>query len=842
MKILRLTLLSLTIFLLIACGGSGNNKKSAQALAMEKIALYAEDSINPAPILKDYQDAGVVGVENIDIDKLNKKVASLTPEDVNSVAKLNAIVAELLANNPPSKFSISPISNVSVPEYTFFDNSGYLSEDKDEPGHYTSVTPELVGAKPVGRVLYSVSGADAEEFIVNPKTGVVYLDYKDFENPTDANKDNVYEVTLTATDEAGNYDSKSWKVTITDAKGDTPTRHHIVMNGASLLRVKAGQKFIDPGVSVSAINDGKNVTLSSIIVSNYNLDPTLPSVDTNNPNDRVYHIIYSAEDSANEDLSAPQMSRTIIVEDGDKFDLLGSVVTAEVTGADKNQKLFSSLEEDYIQKALYYARDHGGGVVHLSSGTHYFKRQLVIYSNTTLEGTLSGGKNTTTIKLMDFTIRKAWKNNAISFGNAYPLIINDAANSEDFQYISDKSEDSSKNITIKNIVINGNRERQRSWRSAGSNNSIGINIENASNIDIDHVLMLNTLSDGISTKNCTNLKVTNSTFRFMGHSALFIVETWGVTTDNLTIDVLSNSGIRLFGGSDFNITNNHIFCSTNGGNYAIQISNNYSDGTPMDNVLIENNIIRHTAYAGIAIYTSTVDDIIKGVTIQNNIIYGTSSVVPNRPQFIEKEPDSRIHEGGGIDIQHAKELNINHNTIFNNQGSGIRLDNRFYIPDGTDEDWNNLIALDKMAGKKAIISNNVIVGNKVSQDYPEYSDAVAFGIEKRVAMYCGENQKQECPGTSVTTSNNLFALNHSGKTSSNITLNSSDNTEFPGFINAPLFNHDIREISYYYDEEIKPDFNLVGVDNPQIGASKTMLQRNLDSYDKYRRFFIPLPD
>ena len=843
MKMLKLALLSLAIFLLIACGGSSDNsKKSAQVLAMEKIALYAKDSRNPAPTLKDYKDAGVVGLDNVDINKLNEKVASLTPEDVDTVEELNAIVEELLANNPPNKFSISPIADVSVPEYTFFDDSGYIPEDKDEPGHYTSVTPKLIGAKPVGRVIYTVSGADAQEFILNPKTGVVSLDYKDFENPTDENKDNVYEVALTATDEAGNSDSKSWKVTITNVRGDTPTRHHIVMNGASLLRVKAGKKFIDPGVSVAAVDNGENVTLSSIIVSNYNLDPKLPNVDTNNPNDRVYHIIYSAEDSANEDLSAPQMSRTIIVEDGDKFDLLGKVVTAEVTGADNSKKEFSSLEEDYIQKALYYAKDHGGGIVHLSSGTHYFKRQLVIYSNTTLEGTLNNGKNTSTLKLMDFTIRKAWKNSALSFGNAYPLIVNGAANDEEFQYILDKSEDSSKNITIKNIVINGNRERQRSWISAGSNNSIGINLENASNINIDHILMLNTLSDGISTEACSNLKVTNSTFRFMGHSALFIVETWGVTTDNLTIDVLSNSGIRFFGGSDFNITNNHIFCTTNGGNYAIQISNNYSDGTPVDNVLIENNIIRHTAYAGIAIYTSTVDDVIKGVTIQNNIIYGTSSVVPNKPQFVEKEPNSRIHEGGGIDIQHVKELNINHNTIFNNQGSGIRLDNRFYIPDGTDEDWNNLIALDKMAGKKATITNNIIVGNEVSRDYPEYSDAVAFGIEKRVAMYCGANQNQECPGTSVTTSNNIFALNHNGKASSNITLNSSDNAEFPGFVNAPLFNHDIREISYYYNEESKPDFNLVGVDNPQVGAPKNILQKNLDTYDKYRSFFTPLPD
>ena len=900
-------------------------KATTKENAIDKIKLYASDSSNPVPTLQDYKDAGVSGVENVDITKLNEKIASLTADDVDTVGELNAIVAGLntapvanagadqsvvedeiasldgsassdsdgtitawlwkegsttlstsqsfskndfsvgvhtitlevtdndgasdsdtvvitiTAKEASGLFTISPISDVSIPEYTFFDSLDYLPADKDEAGHYTSITPSLVGGTPVDRVVYTLDGADAEEFIVNKKTGIVYLDYKDYENPTDANKDNVYEVTLTVTDEAGNTDSESWKVTVTDVAGDAATKHHIVMNGASLMRVKAGQTFVDPGVTVAAFDNGANVALSSMIVSNYNLDPQLPSIDTNNPNDRVYHIIYSADDSADENLSAPQMSRTVIVEDNDNFASLGAIVTANVTGTDSSQKTFTSLEEDYIQKALYYARDHGGGVVHLSSGMHYFKRQLVIYSNTTLEGTLSNAENTTTLKLMDFAIKKAWKNNSLSFGNISTLITNGSAPSENFQYIADKTEESSQNITIKNMIINGNRERQRSWRSAGSNNSIGIDIHNTAGIYIDHIFLLNTLSDGISTGSSSNLNVRNSSFRFMGHSALFIVETTGVTTDNLTIDVLSNSGIRLFGGTDFTITNNHIFCTTNGGNYAIQISNNYSGGKPVENVLIENNIIRHTAYAGIALYTSTVNDVIQGVTIQNNIIYGASSVVSNMSHIVAKEPNSRIHEGGGIDIQHAKQVNINHNTIFNNQGSGIRLDNRFYIPDGTDEQWNDLKELDRMPGKTASISNNIIVGNEVSA-YEGYSDAVAFGIEKRVALYCGANQNEECAGTTVTGSNNIFALNRSGKASSNITLNATNNAAFPGFVDAPVFNHDIREISYYYDDETKPDFNLVGVADPQIGAPKSILQKNLDTYAEYRSFFTPLPD
>jgi len=731
---------------------------------------------------------------------------------------------------------------MSVAEYRYIDETDYIPAEEDEPGRYISIVPHLSGGVPVGRVVYTLGGADAEEFILNRKTGQVFLDPKDFEHPTDTDLDNVYEVTLTATDEAGHSDSESWRVTVTDRSGDTPERHLISMNGASLMRVKAGEEFVDPGVTLIPVDDGTHVTLKREIYSNYTLDPPLEKVDTSNNRDRVYHIIYSAEDSADPDKSAPMLSRTIIVEEADPFEALGALVSVTATGRDGSSQTFSSLEEDYIQKALYYVRDHQGGTVVLEKGTHYFKRQLVIYSDTTLRGTLENGENVSRLKLMDFALRKAWKNHTISWGNSYSLIVNAAAPEYNAQYDEDMTEreNGSARIIVRDLILDGNRERQRAWKSAGSNNSIGLKLYHSSDVVIDHIDMLNTLSDGIATEGGSDLNISHSTFRFMGHSGLFIVETKGVTADHLTIDILSNSGIRFFGGSDFNISNNHLFCTTNGGNYAIQISNNYSAGIPLENVLIENNIIRHTAIAGIGIYTSSTEDVIQGVTIQNNIIYRAASVAANKPAFMAVEPSERLHEGGGINIQYVKEIDINHNTIFNGQGSAIRIDNRFYIPDGTAEDWEKLNTLDRME-RTAVITDNVLVGNRIS-DYEEYSDAVAYGIEKRVAMYCGDNRDELCPGTTITTANNLFADNDSGAASSNIILSGSDHESFPGFVDAPVFDHDIREVSYYYDTESNLNLNLVGISEPVVGAPAEILQRSMDLYDTYRAFFIPVAD
>ena len=85
-----------------------------------------------------------------------------------------------------------------------------------ENAAFTSVTPNLSGATPIGSLTYTLSGTDAGLFSVDAGTGVVSMVARDFESPADANADNVYEVTLVATDDDGNTDSEDFTVTVTD--------------------------------------------------------------------------------------------------------------------------------------------------------------------------------------------------------------------------------------------------------------------------------------------------------------------------------------------------------------------------------------------------------------------------------------------------------------------------------------------------------------------------------------------------------------------------------------------------------------------------------------------------
>ncbi|WP_201293138.1 cadherin repeat domain-containing protein, partial [Tenacibaculum maritimum] len=77
-------------------------------------------------------------------------------------------------------------------------------------------TPVLTGT-PIGTPTYTITGgADQGLFTIDAATGAVTLPGQDFENPADANGDNIYEVEVTVTDADGNTDTATVAITVTD--------------------------------------------------------------------------------------------------------------------------------------------------------------------------------------------------------------------------------------------------------------------------------------------------------------------------------------------------------------------------------------------------------------------------------------------------------------------------------------------------------------------------------------------------------------------------------------------------------------------------------------------------
>lgn len=67
-----------------------------------------------------------------------------------------------------------------------------------------------------GGLSYALGGADATKFTIDPSTGKVNMIPGNFENPTDANNDNVYELRIIATDLDGNQSNEDFKLTLLD--------------------------------------------------------------------------------------------------------------------------------------------------------------------------------------------------------------------------------------------------------------------------------------------------------------------------------------------------------------------------------------------------------------------------------------------------------------------------------------------------------------------------------------------------------------------------------------------------------------------------------------------------
>ena len=129
---------------------------------------------------------------------------TVTAEDGSTQQVWTVNVTEA-GNGQSAAFTIAPIADVTLQENSV----------------YTSVTPVLYGDAPKGTVTWTLGGTDAEAFSIDGATGVVTMIARDFEAPADVNADNVYEVSVTATDSERNASETSWTVTVQDDPFET---------------------------------------------------------------------------------------------------------------------------------------------------------------------------------------------------------------------------------------------------------------------------------------------------------------------------------------------------------------------------------------------------------------------------------------------------------------------------------------------------------------------------------------------------------------------------------------------------------------------------------------------
>jgi YD repeat-containing protein len=184
-----------------------------------------------------------------------------------------------------------------------FSSSTSASVSENVPGTiYTAVASDADGDP----ITYSIAGgADAARFAINSSSGALsFTPSPDFENPTDSGGNNVYNVTLRASD-GGNHADRSVAITVTDVNDLAPVWTSGTTASAAENQLGSGYTAqaidADSGAVIYSIPGGVDGYLFNINSSSGVLTFKDPH-DFENPNDvganNVYNVILRASDGS----------------------------------------------------------------------------------------------------------------------------------------------------------------------------------------------------------------------------------------------------------------------------------------------------------------------------------------------------------------------------------------------------------------------------------------------------------------------------------------------------------------------------------------------------------------
>ncbi|OUR76456.1 hypothetical protein A9Q75_16470, partial [Colwellia psychrerythraea] len=145
-----------------------------------------------------------------------------------------------------------------------FTIDGFNNTSVEEDVVFTSTVPSLSGDDNIGAVIWTITGDDANLFVIEPTTGVLSLAAQDFEIPADSDANNTYQLTVVATDSVSNFAELAVVISVTDVdevlaylpaeiSGD---------NGAIASIIEAGGlTFIRPSLAAETTLDGGATTV-----------------------------------------------------------------------------------------------------------------------------------------------------------------------------------------------------------------------------------------------------------------------------------------------------------------------------------------------------------------------------------------------------------------------------------------------------------------------------------------------------------------------------------------------------------------------------------------------------
>ncbi len=229
-----------------------------------------------------------------DANQDNTYEITVSANDGNLTAEVDVIVTVTNVNEAPTVTGSAAVD--------------HAENSSSNVATYTATDPENDDP-----ITWSVDGTDAPRFAISSTGVLTFKASPDFELPRDANQDNIYEITIAATD--GNLSaSLHVKVTVTDINEAVsitgPTKPHYVENGmAAVAEYSAeGLETEDPIAWTVGGTDASHFAISEEGVLSFKVPP-----DYENPSDANHDNIFEITIGASDDNLSAEVEVTVTV-------------------------------------------------------------------------------------------------------------------------------------------------------------------------------------------------------------------------------------------------------------------------------------------------------------------------------------------------------------------------------------------------------------------------------------------------------------------------------------------------------------------------------------------------
>ena len=308
---------------------------------------------------------------------------------------------------------------------------------------------------------YTLSGADASHFSLDATSGALaFTQSPSLDSPRDADNNNIYELTITATDQGNNSNQLALSVVVTDAIGKPPAFAEL---DVSLSVDEGSSGVIYTATASDPDGDSLVYAISGTDSAQFSIDPSSGALsfvlapDYEQPADdggnNIYQLSVSAEDPVgNQGLQSLEISITNLNDNSPQFDLTANSFTiAENTSAvanlaasdaDGDPLTFSLVASD---DSSLFSLDPDSGALAFISAPDFETAQDSNTDNTyELELSVFDGSHTTT---QEITITVTDVNEAPSFPAATLALSVDENNAAVF-YTADASDPENDSLTF----------------------------------------------------------------------------------------------------------------------------------------------------------------------------------------------------------------------------------------------------------------------------------------------------------------------------------------------------------------------------------------------------------